>query len=98
MQAASIYYARKGGTVVWFGCSPMDGKVDVNAFYFTTASLGSADHSTTHSPLLAPSGCWAVKKYRVDNLISHRIPLPDYLKVFDLFGKPDTMKLMVRTD
>jgi hypothetical protein len=37
----------------------------------------------------------ASKKVRIDNLISHRIDLKDYLNVFSLFGGPETIKLMV---
>lgn len=98
LQAASVYYARKGGTVVWFGCSPVDGKIEINPYYVNDSELkisGSFNNpfATARAVRLLSS-----KKVRVENLISHRIPLSDYLKVFDLFGKPDTMKLMVQTD
>ena len=98
LQAASVYYARKGGTIVWFGCSPVDGQIEIKPYYINDSELkisGSFNNpfATARAVRLLGSN-----KVRVDNLISHRIPLRDYLAVFNLFGKPDTMKLMVNTE
>lgn len=98
VQAESIYYARRAGTVVWFGCSPMDGKVEVNSFYVNDSEVsvvGSYNNpfATARAIRMLGSG-----KVHVDNLISHHIALKDYLDVFRLFGGPDTLKLMVVTD
>ena len=98
IQARSVYYSRKGGTIVWFGCSPEDGTIEVNPFYINDAELsiyGSFNNPfcTARAVNLLGSG-----KVRVDNLISHRIGLNDYLDVFDIFGGPDTLKLMVGMD
>ena len=98
VQARSVYYSRKGGTICWFGCSPEDGTIEVNPFYINDAELsiyGSFNNPfcTARAVDLLGSG-----KVRVDNLISHRIGLNDYLSVFDIFGGPDTLKLMVGMD
>jgi 2-desacetyl-2-hydroxyethyl bacteriochlorophyllide A dehydrogenase len=98
VQTRSVYYSRKGGTIVWFGCSPEDGTIEVNPFYINDAELsiyGSFNNPfcTARAVDLLGSG-----KVKVDNLISHRIRLDDYLDVFDIFGGPDTLKLMVGMD
>jgi L-iditol 2-dehydrogenase len=98
LQAASIYYARKAGTIMWFGCSPADKQIDINPFYvndYELHILGSYNNqfATGKAVKLLSS-----RKVRVDNLISHRIQLKDYLDVFKLFGGPDTIKLMVNID
>jgi 2-desacetyl-2-hydroxyethyl bacteriochlorophyllide A dehydrogenase len=98
LQSAAIYYARKGGQVVWFGCSPSDGKIEVNPYYVNDAELkisGSFNNPFATARAVRLLGS---KKVRVDNLISHHIALKDYLDVFKIFGGPDTLKLMVHTD
>jgi 2-desacetyl-2-hydroxyethyl bacteriochlorophyllide A dehydrogenase len=97
LQAAAIYYARKGGQVVWFGCSPMDGKIEVSPYYVNDAELkisGSFNNPFATARAVRMLG---EKKVRVDNLISHHIALKDYPSVFNIFGGPDTLKLMVHT-
>lgn len=98
VQQASVYYPRKGGTLVWFGCAPMDGKIEVNPFYINDAELtivGSFNNPFATARAVRMLGS---KKVRVDNLISHRIRLKNYLDVFKIFGGPDTLKLMVLMD
>jgi 2-desacetyl-2-hydroxyethyl bacteriochlorophyllide A dehydrogenase len=95
LQAAAVYYARRGGQVVWFGCSPMNGVIEINPYYVNDAELkisGSFNNpfNTARAVSMLASG-----KVRVDNLISHRFALADYPAVFDMFGGPQTLKLMV---
>ena len=98
VQSGSVYFARRGGTVVWFGCAPVEGNIEVNPYYINDSELtivGSFNNpfASARAVRLLGSG-----KVRVDNLISHHIPLKDYLDVFRLFGGPDTLKLMVTMD
>jgi threonine dehydrogenase-like Zn-dependent dehydrogenase len=98
LQAATVYYARKGGQIVWFGCSPSDGRIEVNPYYINDFELkisGSFNNpfATDRSVRLLAS-----KKVRVSNLISHRISLRDYQEVFKIFGGQGTLKLMVVMD
>lgn len=95
LQAAAVYYARRGGQVVWFGCSPMNGVIEINPYYVNDAELkisGSFNNpfNTARAIAMLASG-----KVRVDNLISHHFPLADYPAVFNVFGGPQTLKLMV---
>jgi len=98
LQARSVYYSRKGGTVVWFGCSPADGRIEINPYDINDSEIsirGSFNNpfATARAVRLLGSG-----KVRVDNLISHHIGIDDYLDVFKIFGGPDTLKLMVVMD
>ncbi len=97
-QAACPSYARKGGTIVFFGCSPKDGLIEVNPFLINENEqkiLGSFNNqgSTARAVEMLSRGM-----VRVDNLISHVFSLDRYLDVFRHFGNSDTMKLMVRMD
>ena len=97
LQAAAVYYARRGGQIVWFGCSPSDGRIEVNPYDINDAELkisGSFNNPFATGRAVSLLGN---RKVRVDNLISHRIPLAEYPDVFKLFGGPNTLKLMVQT-
>jgi L-iditol 2-dehydrogenase len=94
-QAACIPLARKGGTVMFFGVSPQDRLIPVNPFVINENELkllGSFNNqfATARAVQLLASGA-----VRVGKLISHTLPLKEYLDVFRLFGGRDTMKLMV---
>jgi len=98
LQEASIHYARRGGSILWFGCAPQDKQASINGFYVNDAELkiiGSYNNlfSTQIAIDLIASG-----KVQVDNLISHRFALQDYLNVFKVWGSQDTHKLMVNID
>jgi 2-desacetyl-2-hydroxyethyl bacteriochlorophyllide A dehydrogenase len=98
LQAQSIYYARKGGTIVWFGCSPMDKTVAVNSYDVNDRELTILGSFNNQFATARAVELLASQKVRVENLISHRLPLADYLDVFKLFGGADTLKLMVQTE
>jgi threonine dehydrogenase-like Zn-dependent dehydrogenase len=98
LQEASINYARRGGSILWFGCAPQDKQASVNGFYVNDAELkiiGSYNNlfSTQIAIDLIASG-----KVQVDNLVSHHFALKDYLDVFKVWGGKDTHKLMVNMD
>jgi len=98
LQAAAVYYARKGGTIVWFGCSPSDGRIEVNPYYVNDFELKISGSFNNPFATARAVRLLASQKVQVENLISHRFSLQDYLKVFDTFGGPATLKLMVRMD
>lgn len=94
-QAACIPLARKGGTIVFFGCSPKDNNILVNPFVINENELkilGSFNNQFATQRAVDMLGS---KKIKVSNLISHRFSLEDYLEVFKVFGTADSMKLMV---
>jgi len=98
LQADAIRYVCKGGTIVWFGCSPQGKVIEIDTYYVNNREInitGSFNNpfATSRAIQMLES-----KDVRVDNLISHRIKLGEYLKVFDLFGRENTMKLIVVMD
>jgi len=96
MQAESISLARKGGTVVFFGCSPQDKFIEVNPFIINENELkiyGSFNNQFATARAVELLGKGIIK---VDNLISHYFKLEEYLNIFKVFGGPETIKLMVR--
>jgi 2-desacetyl-2-hydroxyethyl bacteriochlorophyllide A dehydrogenase len=94
-QALCPTYLRKGGTLVYFGCSPKDNLIEINPFLINENEqriLGSFNNkaSTARAVEMLSLG-----RIRVDNLVSHRFSLNEYLDVFTCFGRSDTIKLMV---
>jgi 2-desacetyl-2-hydroxyethyl bacteriochlorophyllide A dehydrogenase len=94
-QASCVSFARKGGTVVWFGVSPQDRLIEVNPFYINENEISILGSYNNQFATGRAVKLLAEKRVRVDNLVSHRLPLKDYLKVFPMFGGKDTLKLMV---
>ena len=97
-QTACPGYTRKGGTIVYFGCSPQDALIEINPFLINENEqkiLGSFNNqfATGRAVEMLVEG-----KIRVDNLVSHRFALKNYLDVFEVFGSPDSIKLMVTMD
>ena len=98
LQEQAISYVRKGGTVVWFGCSPQGRTINVDSFDVNDREIkiqGSFNNPFSTGRAIELLGS---KTVRVDNLISHRISLNNYLDVFDIFGSSDSLKLMVYMD
>lgn len=98
LQASTPGLVRKGGTIVWFGVSPQRATVQLSPFLVNENELrvlGSYNNpfATARAVSLLAEG-----RVRVDNLISHRLPLGDYPEVFRLFGGSDTLKLMVAVE
>ncbi|MGV8026418.1 MAG: zinc-dependent alcohol dehydrogenase family protein [Anaerolineaceae bacterium] len=97
-QAACPAYARKGGTIVFFGCSPKDKFIQLNPFNINENEqkiLGSFNNQFATGRAVE---MLVNRKIRVDNLISHRFSLDKYLDVFRAFGTQDSVKLMVYMD
>ena len=97
-QALCPEYLRKGGTLVYFGCSPKDNLIEINPFLLNENEqriLGSFNNKAATARAIE---MLSLGRIRVDNLISHRFSLSRYLDVFDCFGRSDTIKLMVTMD
>jgi L-iditol 2-dehydrogenase len=94
-QAACIPLARKGGTIMFFGVSPQDRLISVNPFVINENELKVVGSFNNQFATARAVELLATGAVRVGKLISHRIPLHQYLDVFRLFGGRDTMKLMV---
>jgi 2-desacetyl-2-hydroxyethyl bacteriochlorophyllide A dehydrogenase len=94
-QAECIPLVRKGGTIVFFGCSPKENTIAVNPFVINENELKIIGSFNNQFATQRAVDMLASKKIRVDNLISHRFSLDDYLDVFKVFGTVESMKLMV---
>lgn len=94
-QTSCTSLVRKGGTVVWFGVSPQDRLVQVSPFDINENELRILGSYNNPFATDRAVRMLAEERVRVDNLISHRIELKDYLQVFRMFGGKDTLKLMV---
>jgi 2-desacetyl-2-hydroxyethyl bacteriochlorophyllide A dehydrogenase len=94
-QASAIGYTRRGGQVVFYGVSPKGGKIEISPFDINENEIkvtGSFNNPYTTAQAVQLIGS---RKVRVDNLISHRIPLECYNDVWSFWGGPDTVKLLV---
>lgn len=98
LQEQSIYYARRGGTIVYFGCAPQDRTIQLNGFYINDAELSIRGSYNNPFASQRAINLIASGSVRVDNLISHTIPLQDYLDVFRIWGSRGSLKLMVQID
>ncbi|MCP4396625.1 MAG: zinc-dependent alcohol dehydrogenase family protein, partial [bacterium] len=97
-QQASLSYVRKGGTIMFFGCSPQGALIEVNPFIINEHEFNISGSFNNQFATARAVEMLGSKKIRVDNLISDRIPLHDYLEVFKMFGGRETLKLMVTID
>lgn len=94
-QSKAIGYARRGGQVVFYGVSPKGGTIEVSPFEINENEIkvtGSFNNPFTTAQAI---NLIASRKVRVDNLVSHRIPLERYNDVWNLWGGADTVKLLV---
>jgi 2-desacetyl-2-hydroxyethyl bacteriochlorophyllide A dehydrogenase len=98
LQANSLKMVRKGGTVVLFGVSPQDGLISISPFEVNERELRITGSYNNPFATARALQLLAGKAVRVDNLITHRLPLERYLDVFRIFGRSDTVKLMVLMD
>lgn len=95
VQACSPLYARRGGTIVLFGVSPKQGKIEINPFDINENELtlvGSFNNPLTHAQAVQLIG---TRRVRVDNLVSHRVPLENYTQIFEIWNDPNRLKAMV---
>ncbi len=98
VQTAAIALVRKGGTVVLFGVSPKGEKIEICPFDVNENEIritGSFNNPNTQAQA---HQMLASNMIRVDNLVSHRIPLNKYPEVFNIFGRADSLKTMVIMD
>lgn len=91
----ALTLARKGGTVVLFGCVEPKHNITLNPALVNDKELticGSFNNPCTHAPAVA-----LVAGRRVDlkPFASHRFKLDEFGKAFDYFGAPDSYKLMI---
>jgi 2-desacetyl-2-hydroxyethyl bacteriochlorophyllide A dehydrogenase len=95
VQESTLGQVRKGGSVVFFGCSPKENTISINPFYVNENELhimGSFNNQFATARAVEMLGA---RKVIVNNLISHVFGLSEYLDVLKVFGTPASVKLMV---
>lgn len=98
VQAACPQYVRRGGTIVLFGVSPKQGRIEVNPFDINENELklvGSFNNPLTQAQAL---NLLASRRVRADNLVTHRVHLANYPKVFETWDDPARVKTMIVMD
>jgi len=91
--AASL--AKKGGTVVFFGCVEPEYDIAVNPALINERELtirGSFNNPFTHAAAVALAASGRVK---LAPFVSHRFSLADFPRAFDYFGAPESYKLVI---
>lgn len=94
-QAICISMVKKGGTIVYFGCSPKDNLIKINPFIVNDKELkilGSFNNQFSTSRAIE---LLSKKKIKVKNLITNRLALKDYLQVFEVLDNKNTLKIML---
>ena len=97
-QAMCISMVKKGGTIVYFGCSPKDHLIKINPFIINENELkilGSFNNQFSTSRAIE---LLSKKKIKVENLITNRLALKDYLQVFEILDNREALKIMVYMD
>lgn len=94
-QEISAYLARRGGTVVLFGCSPKDRRISISPFLIVENEL--TVRGSHNNPYTTPKAARLLSagKINVSHLIGHRIPLAEIERAFALFGKEGVNKIVI---
>lgn len=94
-QESSLYLSRRGGTIIFFGCSPKEQKNSLSPFIINENELtikGSFNnpYTTAKAARLITGGL-----IKTDHLITHKLPLCEIEKAFQLFGQEDVNKIII---
>jgi len=92
----AVTQVARGGTVVAFGVCPADEYIKVSPIYINDNEIticGSYNNPFTHQPTIKAI---ASGRLHVKELISHEFSLDQYQEAFDTFGKPGTVKIMIK--
>ena len=95
VQETAPYVARRGGTIIYFGCSPEDRLNKISPFIIGENELtvrGSFNnpYTTEKAARLLSSGM-----IKAGHLISHKIPLSGIREAFGIFGKEGVNKIII---
>jgi len=92
---SALHLARRGGYVIWFGVSPKGETIpispfDVNENELTIRGSFNNPYSQIKALELLESG-----KIKTNKLVNPILPLDEFNKVWEIFGAPDTMRIMI---
>jgi len=97
-QESTLRLARRGGSIIFFGCSPEDQINSISPYIVNENELtirGSFNnpYTTSKAARLISSG-----KIESKHLISHRLPLSEIKKGFSIFGNSGVNKIIITND
>lgn len=93
----SIYYAKPGGRLLWFGVPPEDAQVSIEPFRLFRRELTLLSSFTSVRNSLQALRMLRCNALRVEELISHRVSLHDLCDAFQWLeaGTKESMKVIV---
>lgn len=94
-QEISLYLSRRGGTIIYFGVSPEDQVNNISPFIIgenelTIRGVYNNPYTTYRAAKLI-----SAKKIKTNHLISHKLPLSEIRKGFEIFGTKGVSKIMI---
>jgi len=94
-QEISLYLVRRGGTIIYFGCSPEDRVNNISPFIIgenelTIRGVYNNPYTTYRAAKLI-----SANKIKTNHLVSHKLPLSEIKKGFEIFGTKDVNKIMI---
>jgi len=94
-QANSLDLVKKGGVILFFGCSPEERRIDLSPFKIfrnEVSIIGSINNPFCHERAIR---LIASKTVALGHLITHRFELNKIKEAFNIFGNADTLKIMI---
>jgi len=92
---SALRLSRRGGHIVWFGVCPKGETIPITPFdvneneLFISGSFNNPYTQIKAIELLADG------KIKTDKLVNPKLPIDDFDKVWDIFGGPETMRIMI---
>jgi 2-desacetyl-2-hydroxyethyl bacteriochlorophyllide A dehydrogenase len=87
LMSRELEYVRHGGTVLFFGVPPMGKMMDIEAFTLFRKGLKILSSFTSLRNSYQAVKLFLSGKIRVDDIISHRLPLTDFQRGIELIEK-----------
>ncbi len=95
VQVNSLDFVKKGGVILFFGCSPEKRRINLSPFKINhneVSIIGSTNNPFCHERAIR---LIASKKVSLKYLITHRFELDRIKEAFNIFGKSDTLKILI---
>ncbi|MCL4377406.1 MAG: zinc-dependent alcohol dehydrogenase family protein [Actinobacteria bacterium] len=94
-QEISLNLSRRGGTIIYFGCSPEDQVNNISPFIIgenelTIRGVYNNPYTTYRAAKLISSN-----KIKTKHLISHKLPLSEIRRGFEIFGTNGVNKIII---
>jgi len=95
VQERSMFMARRGGTVVFFGVAPKEGRISVNPFLLNENEITICGSFNNPDTQLKAIELISQKRLSLEQLITHKLSLKEINETFKIFGRGDVIKIQV---